>query len=235
MSNQFAVLSDIHGNLEALTEVLEQLDKFNVKEIYILGDLIDYCADSVEVINLLYSLKHYKGYNIKGIRGNHEEFILNGDTSLIKTPYGKVSAEITKREVCTPGVLNKLNDLLVNEFRLDFPEMSIVHGSLSNPINGIPEVVLDKDPFLLIKEGLKGCRPVFCGHTHIQGCGEYYINPGSVGQPRNGDPRSQFIICSKSLKVIGFKQVEYDIDTTAAKIVKSGRPEFLAQRLYLGL
>lgn len=234
MNDLFAVLSDIHGNLEALIAVLEQLDKFNIKEIYLLGDIIDYGADSVEVVNLLYQLKHFKGYNIKGIRGNHEEFILNEDTSLIKTPYGKKSAEITKREVCTLGALSKLNDLLVNNFRLDFPDMSILHGSLSSPIKGIPKVKLKRDPFLLIKSEFKDL-PIFCGHTHIQGCGDCYINPGSVGQPRNGDPRAQFLIYSRGLKIIGFKQVDYNIDVTALKIIKSGRPEFLAQRLYLGL
>jgi diadenosine tetraphosphatase ApaH/serine/threonine PP2A family protein phosphatase len=87
---------------------------------------------------------------------------------------------------------------------------------------------------------------ILCGHTHIQGIrfnGYSYnaressvmINPGSVGQPRNGDPRAQFAICDDDFSYFSAMRVNYDIDTAANKIIKSGRPQFLANRLYLGI
>lgn len=266
------VMSDIHGNLEALNAVLRDSEQYgHIEQVIILGDIIDYGADSVEVINTLYSLMD-KGCKITCLKGNHEEAFYNYDTSLssmIKTPHGQLSMSITKQLLeKSPDAIDKLNQILSTsdcesafELHDEFRPLILAHGTLDNPLRGVKERLhthrrssssSDKISLItnhLYHEGrevtsvfftltyLLESSVVLGGHTHLQGWyaenSSIYLNPGSVGQPRNGDPRAQYLILNAT--EVMFMKIPYDISTAASKIVDAGYPKFLATRLYLGI
>lgn len=232
-----AVLSDIHGNLEALESVIDYCYDYFVNRWIILGDLVDYGADSAEVVKLLSSLD-----NVECIRGNHDDAVLRRDCSRFTTEHGKRNFEITLNEiendVTALNLLSKMTESCKS--KIDHPEFEIVavHGSEDNLLWGrspkvIPTNAAAKFPIDRYQKIVLG------GHSHVSGYyaeeGSLYVNPGSVGQPRNGDPRSQFIICNDDFTKFKFCAIEYDIDKAATKIYNSGRPKFLATRLYLGI
>lgn len=237
-----AILSDIHGNLEAFNSVMEEVSKYNIRDLWILGDIIDYGADSVEIIKSLFKLKN-EGFNITCLSGNHENYILSDkfEENLIKTSHGRKSAKITRDEIFSDKeILTKLNSIMLKSSSFRVKSVSsdlnilLVHGTVENPVNGIFNKLNNK---VGRKQPLGSRKFVIGGHTHLQGFSVedniIYINPGSVGQPRNGDSRSQFIIYDG--EQFDFIKVSYDIDKASNKIIKSGRPEFLATRLYLGI
>lgn len=242
-----AVLSDIHGNYEALTAVLNNIRDETplIKKIYILGDIIDYGANSVRCINELYSLVDNQEYVVKSAWGNHENYILKDMKSEItKTnERGKQSAEITKGELSQDiTVLSKLVKLLSDTPDFQDDIFSFTHSYddkyssnyfCGNTLSSKILEVTDKDKIL------------FVGHTHKPECiklsDTWIINPGSVGQPRNEDNRAQYITCdityvgnTKYLN-INYKQVPYNIDLEAQAIVESKRNFYYASRLYLGI
>lgn len=237
-----AILSDIHGNLEALKSVIECCISNHVNQWVVLGDLVDYGADSVEVVKLLSSFN-----NIKCIRGNHDDAVLRRDCSRFTTDHGKRNFEITLNEIESDiNALNLLSKMTEScKSKIDHPVFEIVtiHGSEDDLLWGrSPKVIPASKVVRLPIDGyLDGYSKIFLGgHSHISGysrTGEdsIYLNPGSVGQPRNGDPRAQFILCNDDFTRLKFCAIEYDIDKAAKKIYDSGRPKFLSTRLYLGI
>lgn len=266
------VMSDIHGNLEALSAVLQDAEQYGrIEQIIILGDIIDYGADSVGVINTLYSLTD-KGCKIICLKGNHEEAFYNYDTSLssmIKTPHGQLSMSITKQLLKEDSdTIDKLNQILstsdyksVFEFCDGFRPLILTHGTLDDPLRGIKKQLHtyrqnsctsakissivnhshsnghEITSVLFAPTHFLESSVVLGGHTHLQGWyvedNNIYLNPGSVGQPRNGDPRAQYLILNAT--EVMFMKIPYDISTAASKIVDAGYPKFLATRLYLGI
>lgn len=231
-----AILSDIHGNFEALTAVLDNLLKgpnlFYLNRIIVLGDLVDYGADSVKVINTLYSLRD----KVLCIQGNHDEAVLRRDCSKFTTDHGRKSFEITRREI-DQDTLEKLEEMC-RDFSLYFIKknnrtVSLYHGSLTDSWGKAPPVENVKAVFT------NAAKIHIGGHSHISGVSrqedKLYINPGSVGQPRNGDPRAQYVLAEDNFDKFYFKSVDYDISKASHKIIESGRPSFLATRLYLGI
>lgn len=242
-----AVLSDIHGNLEALSAVLSHIKFLGINRVILLGDIVDYGADSVEVINTLYKLKIKEGYEIVGIRGNHENVVLSNNIGdLVKTSHGRLSVETTRNEIShSRFTVSRLNKLLDYGSYREYENFKLFHGSLSNPVNGIPITVNEsRGNYFKVNWSCRVLPEIHLGgHSHIQGyytskSGFIYINPGSVGQPRNGDPRAQFAVIGSGEyndRYVIFYKVDYDIDSATKKILVSGRPRFLAQRLYLGI
>lgn len=237
-----AILSDIHGNLEALESVVDYCTSNFVNEWILLGDLVDYGANSGEVVKLLSSLN-----NVKCIRGNHDDAVLRRDCSRFTTEHGKRNFEITLNEIENDvNALNLLSKMTEScKSKIDHPVFEIVtiHGSEDDLLWGkspkvIPASKITKTQDYLLTDECS--RIILGGHSHISGyskTGEdsIYLNPGSVGQPRNGDPRAQFIVCNDDFTMFKFCAIDYDISTAAKKIYDSGRPKFLATRLYLGI
>lgn len=233
-----AILSDIHGNLEALESVINYCYNNFVNRWIILGDLVDYGADSGEVVRLLSSLD-----NVECIRGNHDDAVLRRDCSRFTTEHGKRNFEITLNEIENDvNALNLLSKMTEScKSKIDYPEFEIVtiHGSEDNLLWGRSPKVIPANR--VVQFQVDGYRKIVLGgHSHISGyckTGEdsLYINPGSAGQPRNGDPRSQFMICNDDFTEFKFCAIDYNIDKAAKKIYDSGRPKFLATRLYLGI
>lgn len=240
-----AVLSDIHGNLEALNSVFDDIKKnhFKVNHWVLLGDYIDYGADSREVINRLYDLQG--GGIVSPICGNHDYSVYYGDCSAFRTDHGRKNFQITCKDVEDGETRKMISELCeYSDLNIKFGQrqVKLVHATLENHFwgkSGPLEFVPLTDSLQFSLENLTIPSLVLQGHSHIQGIhmdsNTCFINPGSVGQPRNGDPRAQYLVCDNEGCKFTFRKVEYDIKTAARKIVESGRPSFLATRLFLGI
>lgn len=248
------VLSDIHGNLEALDAVLsdatKRCDKFY--KVIILGDTVDYGADSVEVVRRLRSfVEDTSRCDIfYCVRGNHEE-ALNRDKSDFRTEHAKVNFEITKRDLeSLEGKDLEFYEKLSSKSPIFNSTAGLVgvfcHGYVNDYLKGSPgkiDILRIRNPESYSIRRDKKTSVILGGHSHIQGfllndstfVKTLYINPGSVGQPRNGDPRAQYLIVDDDFSHFCFKRVSYDIEKAAKKIIDSGRPKFLATRLFLGI
>ena len=248
MMASYLILSDIHGNYEALEAVLEDA-RGRYDRILCLGDLVGYGADPNPVAEWAKS-------NVASIvRGNHDRACTGTDSLEYFNPSARASAVWT-RGVLTPGNSNYLEHLARGPLRVTPNGVSsegfdLVHGS-----------PLDEDEYLVGLEDVQflgeylETKLTFFGHTHLQGGfmlaprsvsrllmnrvvqlePDYYylINPGSVGQPRDGDPRAAYALYSPEDRTVEFRRVPYDIGKAAAKILEAELPESLAMRLFEG-
>lgn len=233
---KIAILSDIHANEQALDAVLEDLSRFTIDRIDILGDLIDYGANPNEVINKISKLPNLGNV----LWGNHERAILLGERGSA-TPHGKVSQRWTANEL-TESSVRLLQTRLV-ESAVDH-QVAEYHAGLNDL--GYPdywvkvpkESAVATQSHLLAKFVTTEYNPVmlFIGHSHVQ----YYdfthkvCNPGSVGQPRNGDPRAQYAIYDTDSGSIELRRVIYDVEKSSELIKEAGLPEYLYTRILEG-
>ncbi|MBI5235451.1 MAG: metallophosphoesterase family protein [Deltaproteobacteria bacterium] len=242
---RYAVISDIHSNLEALCAVLERIDGLAVDKVVCLGDIVGYNANPNECIEIIRERK------IVSAMGNHDATVAGlHDTQGFN--HLAASAIDWTRMVLTDDNREFLKTL-AQGLPID-KRFLCVHGWLNNYFRYITGAQDAKENFdLLEKDGnLKLC---FFGHTHvaisyIENEGSVLINmdsaftqpkdavmlvnPGSVGQPRDADPRASFVIYDSVAQSITFHRADYDIQTTARKIIEAGLPERLAERLKLG-
>ncbi len=238
------VISDVHGNLEALEAVLREFERFGVEEILFLGDSVGYGANPKEVIYLL------RDYTSVSILGNHDAAVLKLENLENYNEYARASL-IWTMENLTDDALLWLKGLGFKEtYR---KEILMVHSAPTDPRSWKYLFTFFDiwDQFNAFKEWM-----CLFGHTHIQAAytleegqirelsGEkivlekdhrYLINPGSVGQPRDGDPRAAFLIFDPENLTIHMKRVEYNVKETQRKIMEAGLPLFLARRLKEGV
>jgi len=244
---RYGIISDIHGNLEALQRVLEELE--DVDEVICLGDIVGYGANPNECCQLVRERCSLI------IMGNHDAAVI-GLMDLRWFNVVAAEALLWTRSQLSEENINFLSSLqtLKNVDRL----FLTVHGSLRHPIE---EYILDERiayaSMLKMPEDINLC---FFGHTHVAEAylrrlneksvsrvemskgGKlklssdevYLINCGSVGQPRDGNNMAGFGIYDVELNEVEVRRVMYDIETTARKILKAGLPPLLAQRLFFG-
>lgn len=221
-----AIISDIHGNLPAFQSVLERIDELGIKTIYCAGDIVGYNPFPKECISLVRKRK------ILSCMGNHDYGVVSGDTPLFN-PFAAEAVEWTRK---------KLNDDEL-EFLLNLPiklepekNMLIVHGSPKNPLW---EYVKPFAPKTYLSSLFDDKKILILGHTHIPMSkafeGRLLLNPGGVGQPRDGDPRASFATLDTDRMKAKIIRVKYDIDTVAGKIKREGLPKFLGERLSMGV
>jgi len=245
MTSRYLILSDIHANLEALEAVLE-FCQGQFSHILVLGDLVDYGPNPNEVVRLLMS------YDATCIVGNHDAAVLGDyDLSEFRSEWHPVVRWTTSQINETSRLfLKSLPQTMVIE------EAFFVHANITDPLRGyILSTAHAQDQLQRSKYPI-----VFFGHTHL--CRVYQkdpkgrvsaftpehleelildpkhqflINPGSVGQPRNGDPRSFACIWEPQKKRVQFLRIPYNIAETQRKIRLARLPEVLAQRLQEGL
>ena len=249
---RYAILSDIHSNLEALTAVLGALATERINRYVCLGDTIGYGADPSACLEQVRKLRAVI------IGGNH-------DLACI----GKLDVNWFN-DAARAGVLWTRNQLSIADLAAlrEFPLMTIlepftlVHGTLRHPQRF--DYLVDAAQAV---DTLTTCRTLFClvGHTHLPCFLEYdraarrlgrlhtspqdgaefsyqdrpetmryLVNPGSVGQPRDGDPRASFAVIDDERRQAVFRRVPYDIATAQRKIRQAGLPDFLADRLEAG-
>jgi predicted phosphodiesterase len=244
-----AIVSDIHGNLEALEAVLRDIDSQHVDEIYCLGDIVGYgpnpleCIDRVIEFNLTILGNHDQGavYDPEGFSSGAERAIFWTRDQLENGGAPEVNQQRLKF-LCQLQRTHRLDGLL------------FVHGSARSPLN---EYVFPEDVYNARKiEKIFGYveRHCFQGHTHVPGVftgdSRYFhpkdinhryvlsetkamINVGSVGQPRDLDPRSCYVILDEN--VVNFRRVEYPFEETIKKIYNvPDLDNFLGDRLREG-
>ncbi|AMV22262.1 metallophosphoesterase family protein [Planctomyces sp. SH-PL14] len=229
-----AIISDIHGNLEALEAVLADIRTLGIKEVFCLGDIIGYGPNPRECIDLV-----MQNCTVT-ILGNHDNAALFDPEGF--NPQAERAIFWTRKQLESDDTAK--NDKRW-EFLGDLPRMRreanflFVHGSARNPLN---EYVFPEDIYNQRKmERIFGLVESYCfqGHTHIPGVfqEEYsfsspdeigsevklgdrkvLVNVGSVGQPRDGDSRAAYIVLDQTAKTVQFRRVLYDIEKTISKI-----------------
>lgn len=216
-----AVFSDIHGNLEAFQSVLADIDRnHHIDACLILGDVIDYGMHSNEIIDLLSSLR----FPILGnIWGNHEEAVFHENYARFSTERGKKSAKYVHDNL-TKDSWNYIANVMTHsgkyEFSLDGKKCLAVHGSLEDEY-------WKSISFDVEAKRYKDYDYIFSGHSHLPHFFEKYleadnlqfrnkkkitfINPGSVGQPRNHNAKAQYAIFHTDSEEVFFCRVAYNI------------------------
>lgn len=246
---RYLVLSDIHSNLEALHAVLRASAAQRYDAVLVLGDLVGYGADPNAVVDLVRSLNP-----AAIVRGNHDKVAAGLDDAEDFNPMAKSAAHWT-RESLTPATFEYLRNLPTGPQIVD-EMIEVCHGS---PLDEDLYVVADIDA----ARSIAVARTPIClfGHTHValsarmdsqrrleieapQGDPEfattinpdtkYLINPGSVGQPRDGDSRAAYAIVDLDRKVVTLYRVAYPIEAAQKKILDAGLPPMLAYRLGMG-
>lgn len=237
---RYAILSDIHGNFPAFKAVLNDIRKSNVQQIISLGDLVGYGAEPGKCIDLARKLK------VIHILGNHDAGVIGAtDLKLWRGEALYTWADAAKR--LSNSQLKWLIDLPYFYSGNDF---LCVHGSPREPIL---EYIVDLKTAL---ENECEARIVFFGHTHVPAFhdldsatwfspaphktewlslkGKYFINPGSVGQPRNGSTKAHYAIYDDKAQIVNFKSVVYNIWEAQDAIIQAGYAPMLAHRLSQG-
>jgi diadenosine tetraphosphatase ApaH/serine/threonine PP2A family protein phosphatase len=237
----YAVISDIHANLEALEACLREIDKIKPDRFICLGDLVDYCAQPNEVIDII------KNRCDAVILGNHDEAQFNYGLAQGFSDYAFISSVYT-RDVIEPEYIEYFKTLPYTHTEND---LLFVHGSpcLPEEYGYVINIYDAESNFASFRE--KIC---FVGHSHLPVIFEeiegrintrnpgklnkeykYIINAGSVGQPRDSNPKLAFGIFDSEKFEFNMVRLDYDIKTASEKIIKEGLPEFLAQRLFAGI
>ncbi len=245
---RYLILSDLHANSTALEAALSAADG-RWEGVVCLGDVVGYGPDPNEVVDRVRALQ------ATTIRGNHDKAACGLENAEDFNPVARTAATWT-HERLRPDNLAYLQQLPSGPLEAD--GLALVHGALHDEDQYVfaPAQALDSL--------LESPSPVtFFGHTHFQGgfsfrdnqlqviqlrpepgAGfaalrvepgtRYLLNPGSIGQPRDGDPRAAFAIADLNNRVVEFWRVPYDIDAVQQRMKRAGLPEPLILRLAFG-
>ena len=239
-----AILSDIHSNLAAFEAVLAHMDEAQCDAAYCLGDIVGYGGNPNECIERVCAR------GMRSLMGNHDAAVIGRlDTSGFKW-------EASEAVLWTRIVLTAENFT----FLLHLPER-IQLGTTALLVHGAPE---DSNRYIIGRQDLfwhvqhlrrrVGLEVCFFGHTHIPllatdnrvhlGCcepihldgpGPFLVNPGSVGQPRDGNPRASYVLWDDERHTVRFVRVPYDVKASQQEIRRRGLPVSLAERLEVGV
>ena len=241
---RIAIVSDIHGNRHAFEAVLEAIDHSSCEEMWCLGDLVGYGADPDACVELA------RRHAAVCLAGNHDLGV-RGTLPLEEFSRGaQLAAQWTQQTISaeTLAYLNELEPLNLEE------QVGLYHASPRDPVW---EYVLSPLQAELCLDAQRH-RLCLIGHSHvalsfsrIDGAaatgqtrdadeqldltsGEWLINPGSVGQPRDGDPRAAWLELDVDAQVARYRRTDYDIAAAAAAIRRARLPDSLAERLVYG-
>lgn len=241
---RYLILSDIHSNLEALTAVLADAGDERIDEVICLGDFVGYGANPAECVDMIRSLP-----SVEAVLGNHDAAVIDVTQRELFNPVARAGI------IHSEAKLQESHRKYLNELPLVLdskPGFVAVHASPYKPEAWVyvVEPLEAADAFHAMTSPL-----AFIGHTHFpavytnDGLARSFspvddivvdekqktmINVGSVGQPRDGDPRAAYVIYDDDAKSVRIRRVDYDIDAAAAKILEAGLPQMLAERLYRG-
>ena len=238
---RYGIIADIHGNLEGLQVVLADIQAQQCTHVVCLGDVVGYGANPKECLDII------RGMNIPVVKGNHDEYIGSSEDP---EGFNDAAAEAVSwsRNQLTEDDRKWLREL--KYFRL-VANFSIVHATLDAPQRwGYVFEKLEAAASFTYQN----TQVCFFGHTHVpvafirdtgvrggtyskfrvESGKKYFVNVGSVGQPRDGDPRAAYVIYDLPQQTIELRRLEYDIPTAQRKIRAAGLPERLADRLATG-
>ncbi|MGZ8716579.1 MAG: metallophosphoesterase family protein [Gaiellaceae bacterium] len=238
-----AVVSDIHGNLHALEAVLAALEPEAPDELWCLGDLVGYGARPNECCAAIAARASVC------LVGNHD-LAVRGTIDLAEFSGDAGAAVRWTRDVLSPDALVFLNSLEPQGTRAD---VALFHGSARDPVweyvlsdtVAIATLELTEEPVVLVGHSHAALHVQLAGDGFTGGLspagtevdlhrGRTLLNPGSVGQPRDGDPRAAYLLLDLDARTASFRRVAYDVGRTQAEIREAGLPELLAARLTTG-
>ena len=239
-----AVISDIHGNAAALETVLDALEDEKPGEVWCLGDLVGYGPDPNRCCELV---AHRADVCLVG---NHDLGVIGA------IPLDEFSPDAAEAARWTETVLTDYSRAYLESLR---PQAEVEGAELyhASPRDPVWDYVLSEP---VARESLEMTKApiVIVGHSHVPlamilengrasgglapgghevdlGLGRWLLNPGSVGQPRDNDPRAAYLMLDLDERRARFCRIEYPVEKTQAAIREQGLPETLAQRLALGL
>ena len=246
---RYFILSDIHSNLEALEACIQRAKEAGYAGVLCCGDIVGYGPNPVEAIDVLRTL------NPIIIRGNHDRVAAGLDEAAQFNPHARRAVYWT-RAVLPDPYREYLACLPVGPLAVD-GDAQLVHGAITDEDDYIFTEADADENFALANRHL-----TFFGHSHFpvvfsadiagnsvlapsyefdefvavkcEGGKKLFVNPGSVGQPRDGDPRASFAIWDQDHARIEFYRVEYDLGRTQKKMREAQLPGYLIERLAYG-
>ena len=244
---RYALISDIHGNLPALAAVLADVERRGVDAIYHLGDLVGYAPWPNEVVAAL------RDAGIPGVAGNYDSTVATGYKHCGCRSENAHQEELAHQSFSwtlantSPDAKRWLGGL---PFRLDIrplgghvagPAIRLVHGNQA--LNTVYVTEDRSDDFLTKMADAMGANAgdsICFGHTHKPWHrtvgGIHFVNTGSVGRPKDGDPRAGYVVLvvTEHGTAVEFVRVEYDVEATARAIIASELPDEFADFLRTG-
>lgn len=238
---RFAILSDLHANLEATEAVLADARERHCTHYVCLGDVVGYNANPHECVEIVQQLE------CPVVKGNHDEQASMDESSREFNPLAESAIQWT-RDHLNDDDKQWLRDLRLSRQVRDF---TIVHATLDTPGQwGYVFNNLDAGASFTYQH----TSVCFFGHTHvpcafvrdesvrrvrsdyvtIEPTKKYFINAGSVGQPRDGDWRAAYCIYDLERNSVEQRRLKYDLARAQKKIIEAGLPQLLAERLELG-
>ena len=238
---KYAIIADIHGNLEAFQVVLEDIRAQNATHVVCLGDVVGYNANPKECLQIV------RDMNIPVVKGNHDEYCSTDNALDGFNPHAAEAVHWT-RDQLTADDKQWLRDLKYSRLAANF---TMVHATLDAP---------DRWGYVFDKLAAAASFPYqntqmcFFGHTHVpvafmrdtvvrggtyskfkvDPSKKYFINVGAVGQPRDNNPKCAYVLYDMDASTIELRRLDYDIETAQRKIREAGLPERLAERLAYG-
>lgn len=243
---KYAVLGDIHSNLSALQAVMAAVRHEGVDQILSVGDVVGYGAAPSECIQIL------RENEVVAVLGNHDAAVIGELDTIFFNQHARFAVEWTRSAIS--GEDMAWLTCMPLTWQDDF--VTLAHGSYDKPeIFAYVQTPSDADSSLELLE-----RPVcFIGHTHVpvsmlrlsddplrtgytldteldlSDAIVAMINAGSVGQPRDDDPRTGYVIYDTETRIVSFRRLTYDISQEVERIKAAGLPSVLAERLHLGV
>ena len=242
---KYGIIADVHANLEALENALKFLEAQKVDQVLCLGDLVGYNADPVECTRLV------RTRCSAVIQGNHERMVLGA--SLFGVRKETLDATEWTRNRLSPEDLKYLESL-PEEAKVG-NGILLVHGSPRDKDEYILSTDVSRDNVTMLRQKFPEVKICFFGHSHypmVIGPPEvhtrfhetrtvnldknriYLVNPGSIGQPRDGCPLSSLAIFDEEAWTVTIHRLPYDIAATQKKIIDAGIDRKLASRLEVG-
>jgi predicted phosphodiesterase len=247
---RYLILSDMHGNCDALEAVLRRVRRKRFDATLVLGDLVGYGAGPNQVVEMIRDLAP----PVYLVRGNHDKVVAGHDDGSSFNAAALKAARWTSERL-TAGNLRLVRELPRGPLDVNGGAVTICHGS---PLDEDAYVFSDYDAYQIFSSS-RG-TVMFFGHTHIpsvfvgHGNGvevavlrgisgslriepglRYLLNPGSIGQPRDRDPRASFMIYDLVKAVVHWQRVEYPVRRAQKRILDAGLPKVLADRLAVGV
>ncbi|MDP3142410.1 MAG: metallophosphoesterase family protein [Candidatus Omnitrophota bacterium] len=239
---RYGIFSDVHSNLPALEAVIAAFQKEAIDQYICIGDIVGYAANPKECITRIRELRPVL------VAGNHDWACVDMIGTRELNPAAQEAVNWTKQQLS----VEEKDFLKSLELLIDDDKFTLVHGTLDNPedFNYLSDQLDAQVNFELLSGHL-----CFIGHTHVPGIfigqdnhteymqryplqlsyqSKYIVNTGSVGQPRDRDPRASYCIFDCANQTIEIKRVDYDIKEAQKRIVAAGLPIFLSERLALG-
>jgi predicted phosphodiesterase len=238
---RIALFGDIHANLEALEAVLKDASDQGVEQYVCMGDIVGYNADPSACLEIV------RAMNCPTVKGNHDEDASGNHSLDSMNPVAATALEWTRQQL-TDEQRQWLARLRMVRQVSDF---TVVHSTLDQPANW--NYVTNRFD-AMSNFSYQFTQVCFHGHTHvprvymktdkvqeiftdsvaIEDGAKYFINIGSVGQPRDGDWRACYVIFDLEHQMVVFRRVDYDIAETQRKILAAGLPPMLAERIQEG-